>query len=119
LLSLHDVVFICIITPLAASAQIDVPAIKRWSEKECIWLHRQALDECKENGRGFEGTKLCSQDDFSMSTNRGLSAFDSFWTVRNREQFDAICLRVCEENAKPTYSQFRKEFCSKVRRQSK
>lgn len=51
-----------------------------------------------------------------MSTVRGLYALDAVWTVRNSEQFQSICLRVCEENAGPNYSQFRKEFCFKVKR---
>jgi hypothetical protein len=108
------VVFTCIITPLAASAQIVPDVIKRWSEEECIWLHRQALDECRAGANNHCAHELL--DAFSMSTNRGLSALDAFWTARNRQDFDAICLRVCKEDAKPTYSQFKKEFCSKVRR---
>jgi len=110
------VVFTCIITPLAASAQIDQPAIKRWSEKLCIWLHRQALGECKTLHPD------CSLNEtflISMSTNRGIAALEDFWTARNTQHFNAICLQVCKENTKPTYSQFKKEFCSKVRRRSK
>lgn len=34
------VVSTCIIAPFSASAQIVVPDVKRWSEEQCIWLHR-------------------------------------------------------------------------------
>jgi hypothetical protein len=52
--------------------------------------------------------------DFSMSTVRWLTALDAIWTVRNREQFNGICLRVCQENTSPSYAQFKKEFCAKI-----
>ena len=51
-----------------------------------------------------------------MSTTRGFYALDAFWTVCDREEFEGICFKVCKDNAKPTYKQFGKEFCSKVRK---
>jgi hypothetical protein len=106
------VVFAYIITPLSASAQIVEPDVKRWSEEQCIWLHREALDECKRTDPQQECSgKLADQG--SMSTIRRLNALDAFWTVRDREEFEGICFKVCKDNAKPTYRQFRKEFCSK------
>ena len=53
---------------------------------------------------------------FSMSTQRGLDSYDAFWTVRDLEEFEGICLRACKENVKPPYSKFKKEFCSKVKK---
>ena len=40
------VVFTCVITPLSASAQIVLLDTKRWTEKDCRWLHKHVLDEC-------------------------------------------------------------------------
>jgi len=62
------VVSTCIIAPFSASAQIVVPDVKRWSEEQCIWLHRHALDACKktdpptrmlghDGGGEFDGNK--------------------------------------------------------------
>jgi hypothetical protein len=99
----------CVMAPVAASAQIVVPDVKRWSEKECSWLHQQALPECRDQ-------QPCSATpDFSMSTECGLTALGAIWTVRNREQFDGICLRVCQENTSPSFPQFKMEFCSKIK----
>jgi hypothetical protein len=90
------VVFAYIITPLAASAQIVEPDVKRWSEEQCIWLHREALDECKMTDPQQECSgKLADQG--SMSTIRRLNALDAFWTVRDREEFEGICFKVCKE----------------------
>lgn len=105
------VVFACTIIALAASAagQTDLPDVKRWSERECIWLYRQVLPECKDQ-------HPCSETpDFSMSTSRGLEALEPVWTVRNGREFEGICIRVCTENAMPSYSQFKKDFCSTIR----
>jgi hypothetical protein len=80
--------------PVAASAQIVVPDVKRWSEKESSWLYQHVLPECRTQ-------RLCSATpDFSMSTERGLTSLDAILTVRNRQQFDGICLRVCQENTR-------------------
>ena len=73
------VVFTCIITPLAASAQIVEPDVKRWSEGQCIWLHR-TLDECK-SGPVTDPQQECSGklrevEGGSMSTTRGFYALD-------------------------------------------
>jgi len=73
------VVFTCIITPLAASAQIVEPDVKRWSEEQCIWLHR-TLDECK-SGPVTDPQQECSGklrevEGGSMSTTRGFYALD-------------------------------------------
>ena len=98
-----------VMAPVPARAQIIVPDVKRWSEKECSWLYQQALSECRIQ-------QHCSATpDFSMSTERRLTALAGIWTVRNREQFDGICLRVCQDNTSPSYTQFKLEFCSKIK----
>jgi hypothetical protein len=99
----------CVMAPVAAWAQIVVPDVKRWSEKECSWMYQQVLPECRTQ-------RPCSATpDFSMSTERGLTSLDAILTVRNRQQFDGICLRVCQENTSPRYAQFKTEFCSKIK----
>src|SRR5215813_9620168 len=76
-----------IITPLAASAQIVVPDVKRWSEEQCVWLHRHALEACKRTDPQQECSGKMAEET-SMAINRGLSALDAFWRVRDREEFE-------------------------------
>lgn len=95
--------------PESISAQIVVPDVEKWTDKECRWLHRQALEECKKL------TDCTDASDMSMSTQRGLSALENIFTVRDRQNFDGICFRVCNIKKIPSYSVFNAEFCTTVR----
>lgn len=108
-LSLLALALFSLLLPASVSAQIVVPDVERWTDKECRWLHRQVLDACKNL------TDCTDTSDMSMSTQRGLYALENVFTVRNQQDFDKICLRVCETKQIPTYSAFNKEFCSTVK----
>lgn len=108
-LSLIALALFSSLLPASVSAQIVVPDAERWTDKECRWLHRQALDACKNL------TDCTDTSDMPMSTQRGLSALDNIFTVRNGQDFDGLCLKVCETKKIPTYSAFNKEFCATVK----
>lgn len=92
-----------------APAQIVVPDVKKWTQQECRWMHRQVLGACREL------EDCMKQDDMSMSTQRGLSALGNVLTVRNMENFRGICANVCASRSIPTYETFKAQFCDTVK----
>lgn len=95
---------------LDASAQKVVEDVKKFTERECQWLHRNFLDECL-NRDNFASSKCSTSPDLSMSTNRGMSALEPVLTVRIAGQIHAICQKTCESQRKIGYKEWRSSIC--------
>lgn len=95
-----------------AGAQRVTDDIARWSDRQCAWLHRQALAECQEQAAC---SSLPEKIDFSMSTARGLAALEGVLTAANTKHFYEICERACTQKKRPSYAEFRTSFCDRVR----
>jgi hypothetical protein len=107
------IVFGASVLPNKLIGQIVVEDVTKWTEKECVWLYRQALVEC-------QNQETCSRSpDFSMSTSRGLSSLENILTVRMQQEFYEICYQTCQAKKRISYSTFRNRFCEKVDRGKK
>ena len=90
-----------------AMAQRVVPDAETFSENDCRWLHTQYLGECVASQYCGEGLG----DEFSMSTQRGMSALEPVMTVRAHDELNAICHEACETRKRMDYSQFKASIC--------
>jgi hypothetical protein len=104
--------FVLVLMP-TAKAQTVVEDAKRFTEADCRWLHTQFLGECMASAKC---SHLREAWDFSMSTQRGLTALETVITVRSMYAISSACERACVTKLKIAYSEWKQLICKPLTR---
>jgi hypothetical protein len=89
-------------------AQIVVPNAKRFTERDCRWLHKDFLEACAQS-------ETCSSHpdelSYSMALQRGMSALETVITVAAMHEIEAACKQSCKSKHSLDYSTLRRTVC--------
>jgi hypothetical protein len=85
-----------------------VPDVKKFTGKECKWLHSGFLSACMSSETcGHYPDELT----YSMALQRGMDSLEKILTVAARSNIEVACERSCRSKEREDYADFQRSVC--------